>query len=58
MNHHEPRPTIGAVRDAATIVPALTLAEYRARTAHATRPLTDGPIGSRRHGGNQWEIAS
>ncbi len=58
MNHHEPRPTIGAVRDAATIVPALTLAEYRARTVNATRPLTDGPIGSRRHGGTQWEIAS
>lgn len=51
MNTHTIRADMGAVRDAATVVPAMTLAEYRRRTANATRPYTDPPIGSRRRPG-------
>lgn len=46
------RASLSAVRDAATVVPAMTLAEYRARTANATRPITDPPIGARRKPGS------
>ena len=46
------RADLSAVRDAATVVPAMTLAEYRARTVNATRPITDPPIGARRRPGS------
>lgn len=57
MTHHEPRPA--ATRDAHHIVPALTRAEYLARTANATRPYTADPIGHRRrHGSNVPQLSA
>ena len=44
MSHHEPG-MFGAIHDAGNVVPAMTLAEYLARMANATRPIGEPPIG-------------
>lgn len=51
MSHHEPG-MFGAIHDAGNIVPAMTLAEYLARMANATRPIGEPPIGARRRPGS------